>query len=211
MNHINALFPTPVMVAKGVVNSTAVDRARARAIAHLDQENSHDARLQHSAIMDPGRAPFLPPLAPVIDQQLEEFGVALLGERLKWFLKEVWVNRLGTGGHQATHLHANSLVSGVVYLTPSHPSANLIFERSQGGGQFVFSNFHAGSDVTPYNAARWQIPDIAAGDLVLFPSYLLHGVPRNEGDERISVSFNAIPERLNSWGYSIQMRPMPRE
>lgn len=43
-----------------------------------------------------------------------------------------------------------------------------------------------------------------AGDLILFASYLLHAVPRNEGPQRISIAFNAIPERLDSWGYTIQ-------
>ena len=93
----------------------------------------------------------------------------------------------------------------MLYLTDSHPSANLVFHKPGGGGEYVFSNFHAGSDVTPYNAARWQLPEIKAGDLVLFPSYLKHGVPRNQGVTRLSLAFNAIPDRLNSWGYKISL------
>ena len=41
------------------------------------------------------------------------------------------------------------------------------------------------------------------GDLVLFPSYLLHEVPLNHGDLRITLAFNAIPSRLDAWGYAI--------
>jgi hypothetical protein len=37
--------------------------------------------------------------------------------------------------------------------------------------------------------------------MVLFPSYLMHAVPPNQGDRRITLSFNAIPHQLNSWGY----------
>jgi len=39
---------------------------------------------------------------------------------------------------------------------------------------------------------------------VLFPSFLMHAVPPNEGDRRITMAFNAIPTRLDSWGYAIQ-------
>lgn len=79
-------------------------------------------------------APFLVPLKTLVERHLEAFGASLFGERLRWHVKEVLVNRLRHGVHLATHVHANSPVSGVTYLTPSHPSANLIFERGQGSG-----------------------------------------------------------------------------
>ena len=41
------------------------------------------------------------------------------------------------------------------------------------------------------------------GDLILFPSYLMHAVPPNAGGRRISLAFNAIPTRLESWGYTL--------
>ena len=43
--------------------------------------------------------------------------------------------------------------------------------------------------------------------MILFPSYLLHEVPRNQGDQRITLAFNAIPDRLDSWGYTIGLTP----
>jgi len=42
------------------------------------------------------------------------------------------------------------------------------------------------------------------GDLVLFPSYMMHAVPPNQGGRRITLSFNAIPGGLDSWGYAIK-------
>jgi ectoine hydroxylase-related dioxygenase (phytanoyl-CoA dioxygenase family) len=41
------------------------------------------------------------------------------------------------------------------------------------------------------------------GDVVLFPSYLMHAVPTNPGGRRITMAFNAIPTHLDSWGYRI--------
>ena len=55
----------------------------------------------------------------------------------------------------------------------------------------------------PYNAEKWVSPSPAPGDLILFPSYLMHAVPPNAGGRRISLAFNAIPTRLESWGYTL--------
>ncbi len=51
---------------------------------------------------------------------------------------------LDTGGRQAMHNHANSFISGVVYLTRTHPDARTVFMKSPGGTDFAFKNDHAG-------------------------------------------------------------------
>ena len=110
---------------------------------------------------------------------------------------------LDTGGRQAMHNHANSFISGVVYLTPTHPDARTVFMKSPGGTEFSFKNDHAGVTTGPYNADKWISPPPEPGDVVLFPSYLMHAVPPNPGERRITMAFNAIPTRLDSWGYTI--------
>ena len=101
------------------------------------------------------------------------------------------------------HNHANSFVSGVLYLTATHPGAQTVFMKSPGGTDFIFKNDHAGMAPSAFNADKWVSPAPQPGDLVLFPSYLLHAVPPNTGPQRISMAFNAIPTRLNSWGYTV--------
>ena len=102
----------------------------------------------------------------------------MFGERLGWSLKEMWVNVLDTGGRQAMHNHANSFISGVVYLTRTHPEARTVFMKSPGGTDFSFKNDHAGVATGPYNADKWISMPPEPGDVVLFPSYLMHAVPR---------------------------------
>ena len=77
------------------------------------------------------------------------------------------------GGQQKLHNHANSFISGVIYLTESHPAAQTVFAKSPGGSDFVFRNVNGNSALGPYNADKWVGPETAPGDLVLFPSYLL--------------------------------------
>jgi len=139
-----------------------------------------------------------------ITPKIVDMGALMFGDRLDWAIKEMWVNVLDTGGLQTTHNHANSFVSGVVYLTPTHAASQTVFMKSSGSTEFVFRHEHANVTPTPFNADRWVSPAPAPGDLILFPSYLLHAVPPNQGERRITMSFNAIPGGLDSWGYTVK-------
>ncbi len=154
-------------------------------------------------MLRPGDSPWLGRTAERITPCLIDYGALLFGERFGWSLKEMWVNVLETGGRQAMHNHANSFISGVLYLTPTDASARTVFMKSPGGTDFAFRNEHAGMTPGPYSADKWVSPAPAPGDLVLFPSYLMHAVPPNAGGRRITMAFNAIPTRLDSWGYRI--------
>lgn len=204
MDHIESLFPTPLMRCKTLVDAELLkalsDQIRR---AHMKQ-NAKSTRLSHTDIVDPAGDELYQRLIRLAVPKLVDFGAALFGERLRWIVKELWTNVLETGGRQSLHSHANSFVSGVVYLTPSHPSAATMFVRGGGGAEFVFRHDTPSTEIGPYNAGKWVTPDVEAGDMILFPSYMLHEVPRNQGGQRITLAFNAIPERLDSWGYAIR-------
>lgn len=68
----------------------------------------------------------------------------------------------------------------------------------------MFSNYNANSRIGPYNGNKWVLPKIVPGDPVLYPSYLLHEVPMNRGERRVTIALNAIPNRLDSGGYAIE-------
>jgi uncharacterized protein (TIGR02466 family) len=155
-------------------------------------------------MLKPSDSPLLVEAAEVITPHLAEFGVLLFGERLGWSLKEMWVNILDRGGKQAMHNHANSFISGVIYLTPTHPDARTVFMKPLGGTRFEFKNDHEGVTTGAFNADKWVSMPPEPGDTVFFPSYLLHAVPTNPGERRITLAFNAIPTRLDSWGYKIE-------
>src|SRR5690242_1940161 len=149
-------------------------------------------------------SPLFVEAAQLITPKLVDYGSHLFGERMGWSIKEVWVNVLDTGGRQAMHNHANSFISGVVYLTPTHPSSQTVFMKSPGGTDFMFKNDHPGMTPNEFCADKWISPAPRPGDMVLFPSYLMHAVPPNQGERRITLSFNAIPTVLRSWDYLIR-------
>ena len=204
MDEVFGLFPTPFMRAPGTLPPGLLAGLIERFTALATRDNNSSTNLSHTEMMRPEDNPLFAEVAALVAPKLADFGVHLFGERMDWLLKEMWVNVLATGGRQAMHNHANSFVSGVVYLTPTHAGSQTVFMKSPGGTDFLFKNDHPRTTPGPYSADKWISPAPEPGDLVLFPSYLLHAVPPNQGKRRITLSFNAVPARLDSWGYVIR-------
>lgn len=203
MHEVIGLFPTPFMRVAGALERPLVQGLVEHFSAVAGQTNNSSSQLVHTAMLRPSQSPLLVAAAALITPLLAEFGALMFGERLGWSLKEMWVNVLDTGGRQAMHNHANSFISGVAYLTRTHPEARTVFMKAPGGIDFSFKNDHADVVTGPYNADKWISMQPEPGDVVLFPSYLMHAVPPNPGERRITLAFNAIPMRLDSWGYKI--------
>jgi uncharacterized protein (TIGR02466 family) len=167
--------------------------------------NSRSGQLSHSRILAPAADALLARASLQVMPHLAAFGALLFGERLDWSIKEIWANYLQAGGQQAMHNHANCFISGVLYLSAIDASASTVFTKGPGGRDYVFGNSGERVSLNAFNADKWVAPEVAPGDLVLFPSYLLHEVPPNRGGLRITLAFNAIPSRLESWGYGISL------
>ena len=204
MDEVIGLFPIPVMHAHGVLPTALVHGLVAHFSVLAVEDNNASPNLSHTATLSPGDSPLLVEAAGLLTPKLVEFGAALLGERMGWSVKEMWVNVLEHGGRQAMHNHANSFISGVLYLTPIDASTRTVFMKSQGGTDFTFRNDHARVTSGPFNAEKWIAPATQPGDLILFPSYLMHAVPPNAGGRRVTMAFNAIPTHIESWGYTLR-------
>lgn len=203
---IKKLFPVPFMKVERLVDEETVAALKAHYATAARQANAKTDLLSHTAVLNPDDAESFSGLSEIIRPHLVQFGSLLFGEELSWHIKEMWINRMEPGGSQSVHSHANSFISGVIYLTVSHPSARTVFYRGMGGRDFAFANEHGGTRTGPFNAPKWAVPRTREGDMVLFPSYLLHEVPPNQGDVRMTVALNAVPDRLRSWDYELVFR-----
>jgi uncharacterized protein (TIGR02466 family) len=205
MDEVFGVFPTPFMRARATLAPPLV----ARLVDHFTRmalnDNNSSTNLSHTRMLKPKDDPLFAKAAEAIAPKLVDYGAQMLGERIRWLMKEMWVNVMDAGGRQAMHNHANSFVSGVVYLTPTHPGSQTVFMKSPGGHDFLFKNDHAGTTATEFSADKWISPAPDPGDLLLFPSYVMHAVPPNQGARRITLSFNAIPTQLDSWGYVVRL------
>jgi uncharacterized protein (TIGR02466 family) len=204
MTKVIGLFPTPLMRVDRCLGEDLIEAFVERARGLERQSNTATDLLSHTEMLEPGSDASCERLARIVTPHLVQFGALLFAKDLRWFVKELWLNVLERGGNQFMHTHANSFVSGIVYLTKPHPSASTVFRKVTGGGEFIFKN-----DVPlgHFSSDTWILSDIEAGDLVLYPSYVLHGVPPNDGEQRITLAFNAVPERLDSLGYKVSFGP----
>ena len=169
------------MRVPAVIGASLVNELTEHFVARATRDNNTSPRLTHTEMLSPEQSPLYVEVAKLLTPLLAEFGTHLFGERIAWSLKEMWVNVLETGGHQAMHNHANSFISGVLYLTRTHPSAQTVFMKSPGGYDFTFKNDNSRVTSGPYNSDKWISPAPEPGDVIFFPSYLMHAVPPNAG------------------------------
>jgi len=206
-DQLEALFPIPLLRSPGLLSPELNDAAVSAIRNARIEKNLRSNQLFHTEIVDPRSNNLFQTIAELTVPKLVDFGFLLFGERLNWVVKEMWTNMLESGGSQTMHQHANSFASGILYLTPSHPGSRTVFVRPPGGSEFNFRHHTREAAMGPFNAGKYVLPEANPGDLVLFPSYLYHEVPPNQGDQRITIAFNAIPDKLDCWGYQINFKP----
>lgn len=96
----------------------------------------------------------------------------------------MWAGVTEPGAEMREHVHTNSFISATVYFQV----------EDTGRIEFMPYNYVYRSQLPqwPYYGTAFYEP--ADGDMILFPSYLLHKVERNPaGWQRVGISFNAIP------------------
>lgn len=206
-DEIVGIFPTPILISKGAIPEGLVIGLQDRFESEQANAKAGPALLSNTPMQSPRANDTYRATLKHIQPRLREYGEALMGESLAWAAKEIWINKMAEGGAQNMHNHANSFVSGVVYLTEVDSSAATVFYRPSTTNSFVLANENKRCTISEYNTPVFQMPPVEPGDMVLFPSYLLHEVPPNQSAEpRMTAAFNALPERLDSWGYTLQFR-----
>jgi len=106
-------------------------------------------------------------------------------------ITQSWCNYTEPGQYHHKHAHPNSFVSGVFYPQANRETDKLYFYRD-GFQQIKFPP----NDWNLWNSDSWWF-EVGTGDLVLFPSSLVHMVETVKGeDTRISLSFNTFPVGL---------------
>jgi hypothetical protein len=108
---------------------------------------------------------------------------------IRYELNGSWLNYYEPGNLQEPHIHHDSMMSGVLYITGSKQE-DFYFRSSN---YYMQSSLPYLEESTEYNRndAKYQSLD---GRLIIFMSGLLHGT-LPVGKERISLSFNVISHK----------------
>jgi uncharacterized protein (TIGR02466 family) len=103
------------------------------------------------------------------------------------YITTCWAVVNGKMASNSVHNHPNSILSGVYYLQAPENSGSIYFSDPRPASRMLVP------PVAEFNI--WNFPKVSykpyVGTMLMFPSWLMHGVEMNMSDEvRISLSFN---------------------
>ena len=129
------------------------------------------------------------PFKQLVDAAILEAAKAIGYENVRMAAANCWANINPKYASNKIHDHANCLFSGVYYVKAPKDCGNLMFYDPRSARTFykpLVSNFTAYTADAIAHAAE-------EGLLLIFPSWLKHGVEPNLSDEdRVSISFNYV-------------------
>jgi uncharacterized protein (TIGR02466 family) len=103
------------------------------------------------------------------------------------YITQSWLNYTETNQYHHKHAHPNSIVSGVFYINCHEELDKIKFFKED------YKTIKPETkDWNLYNSETWWFT-VKTGDIILFPSSLIHMVETKEGDNtRISLAFNVF-------------------
>jgi uncharacterized protein (TIGR02466 family) len=108
-------------------------------------------------------------------------------EQFPMMVTGCWANINPPGTYHPTHNHPNNYLSGVYYVAVPETGSHLVFQDPR--PVMIMPRSGRLGRVTANAAVSQPQP----GRMVVFPSWLRHHVPSNEGTtERISIAFNLM-------------------
>jgi uncharacterized protein (TIGR02466 family) len=199
---ITELFSTPVLRRDSGLSGAQVEELCAY-LLDLRASSPGERHSNHGGWHSSGNLLAEPPASfPYLRQAITEVVFAYAGEALQLrgminFALTAWAVINRRGDFNAPHNHARSVISGALYLR---------VPADMRGGEFVMLDprFNLNSYDSPQlRELRLRLPwdanelkvKPAAGEFLLFPSWLVHYVNAFENEDpdalRIAISFNA--------------------
>ena len=181
-----ALFPTPVMTS--AIGRPFTDEEQRFFERHqgTPHPNVLNVRSEDTHVLD---APEMQELRAIVMDAVNQFGRKTISSRPQheFYLTQSWLNYTRPGEAHHRHRHTNSLISGVLYVNAKKDSDGIVFYRNDANQILVTDE-----GLNWYNAPSWAF-SVGTGDLVLFPSGMMHGVDQTQGQHiRVSLAFNAF-------------------
>ena len=155
------------------------------------RENAYGGYTSYASLDDlPRRASCFDVLAKQLQRHAEAFAgqleLDLRGRKLA--LDNIWVNVLDAGGAHSGHIHPHCVLSGTYYVRAPDGASSIRFEDPR-----LAMMMAAPLPRTDAAEERQRFVHVqpAAGDLLIWESWLRHEVPPNRSaTPRVSVSFN---------------------
>ena len=131
-----------------------------------------------------------------IEKHLKEYGTTILGideKKASCDITQSWLNTFDPQqGHNPMHTHVNSIVSGVLYLS-CLPEDGISFSTWPKTHHLFTDIGLPITEPTIFSETEYKV-SVVTGDLILFPSSLVHEVALNKSPKqiRVSLAFNTF-------------------
>ena len=185
---IHNLWPTPVYHNNFLINDDIINFIKNEVYERMSSDNGfitvNRYLLNNENLLG---------LKNEIDNHIENYTRRFLDikDNAKFYMQNSWGVRHEPGDWAQAHYHTGSLISGVYYLDVPEKSGDLVFQRMSS-----FTNLFHSTINLEYNNSNHINEDlqnvyIQKGDIVLFPSHLMHKVRKNKSNlPRFSIAFN---------------------
>jgi uncharacterized protein (TIGR02466 family) len=139
-----------------------------------------------------------PSLKNTIELCVQAFAREIMAFRDVPRITQSWINRYQSDQYIHQHNHPNSMISATWYWRLDSEAEILFHKHGLNTGTTWVQKFDRDTNKATGFSVETTSIRVSEGDLLIWPSYLIHSVPAWQGvGERCSLSLNAQPE---TWG-----------
>lgn len=136
--------------------------------------------------------PKLAGLKKLVEEALQDYLIQIYNpinpNKIRLVVTQSWLNFTDKNQYHHKHYHHNSIISGCLYINARKESDCIMFTKRATGEPWQIQAL----EQNYFNCNEFTVP-VETGDLVLFPSNLIHSVPQTNQDyTRISLAFNSF-------------------
>jgi len=200
MHKIIDIFPTPIYVTKRETELTSFEIADIKELGeNKEKENyknkneilaeKNEEKISETYIFDTK----LDSLKKFCEDHIDSYVNEVINPRnteLDFYITQSWLNIVHPGESHEIHIHPNSIISGIFYVSTVEGDAVQFYDINANSKTII--------NIEPGESNFWNVSqqslDITNNVLLLFPSWLGHGVKQNISkiSNRMSISFNVF-------------------
>tara|TARA_R110000823_G_scaffold67800_4_gene157749 strand:+ start:2846 stop:3565 length:720 start_codon:yes stop_codon:yes gene_type:complete len=186
------IFPTPIYIQQNAVEEDDIKNLRGiDLLPEHDFTANYGFQSANNSILD---LPENSKLREKIKYFVNDFANNAMGFAGEYEITQSWVSIKKPFQMHYPHVHPNSIVSGVLYFDNVEDAESISFYKNIDATDYVMRPAldKMIDTVFKHNETSLTVTDYM---LVLFPSYLKHGVMTNQREvNRYSLAFNAVPK-----------------
>jgi len=187
-----SLFPTPLYVQHDAVTDEDVKSLKEVVVTpEHDFTANFGVQSENNYVLD---LPEYKQLRDKLAYFVNDFANNVLCFAGEFDITQSWVSIKRPYQMHTPHIHANSIISGVLYFDNIEGAEGIVFHKNIDPSDYVMRPALSTFVDTVYKHTETQLT-VENHMLVMFPSYLKHGVMLNQSQvNRYSLAFNAMPK-----------------